>query len=140
MMDIEAWAQVVARLLAPGGRLYLFEGHPLDVVWDVDATEYVLRGDYFSDGLSDVDFGGGFLRRWPNDFLVGAGLCERSRARQWTLGQVMNSLVAAGLRLEHFEEHPDVFWGEFPRLPQDLVHKLPHTYSLLMRNARCEDS
>lgn len=30
MMDVGAWARVVARLLKPGGRLYLFEGHPLD--------------------------------------------------------------------------------------------------------------
>jgi hypothetical protein len=36
IMDMEAWARVVARLLAPGGLLYVFEGHPLDGVWDVD--------------------------------------------------------------------------------------------------------
>src|SRR5436305_11652562 len=39
LMDLEAWARVVARLLAPGGRLYVFEGHPLAWIFDVAAAE-----------------------------------------------------------------------------------------------------
>src|SRR5690348_3078654 len=39
LMDLEAWARVVARLLAPGGRLYVFEGHPLSWIFDVAAAE-----------------------------------------------------------------------------------------------------
>src|SRR5205085_10557739 len=38
MMDLPAWAGVVARLLKPGGRLYVFEGHPLAWVWDPKAA------------------------------------------------------------------------------------------------------
>ena len=52
---------------------------------------------------------------------------------QWTLGAIMNSLVKAGLRLEHFEEYPDLFWDQFPNLPEELSRRLPHTFSLLMR-------
>jgi SAM-dependent methyltransferase len=53
VMDIEAWAQVVARLLKPGGgRLYVFEGHPLDWGLEMTATgELVLTGDYFSQAI-----------------------------------------------------------------------------------------
>src|SRR5205807_176784 len=40
VLDIAAWANVVARLLKPGGRLYVFEGHPLDWVWDCEAAEF----------------------------------------------------------------------------------------------------
>jgi hypothetical protein len=53
--------------------------------------------------------------------------------RQWRLGEVMNALVGAGLTLERFEEHPDLFWNQFPHLPEDARRRLPHTYSLLMR-------
>jgi SAM-dependent methyltransferase len=35
--DIRAWAAVVSRLLRPGGRLFLREGHP--VLWSVDPTK-----------------------------------------------------------------------------------------------------
>lgn len=131
MMNIGAWAQVAERLLKPGGKLYVFEGHPLDWVWDMEASEYRLdpvRGDYFSEELSD--------ERWPNPMLDGiVGDRDRPRARehQWTLGDVLNALVTVGLRLEHFEEHPDLYWGQFPHLPDDLTRRLPHTFSLLMR-------
>ncbi|RYG63494.1 class I SAM-dependent methyltransferase, partial [bacterium] len=37
MMDLDAWARVVARLLRPGGRVHLLEGHPLDSLWREDA-------------------------------------------------------------------------------------------------------
>jgi hypothetical protein len=53
--------------------------------------------------------------------------------RQWTLGAILNSLVAVGMRLEHFEEHPDLFWNQFPNIPMQVARRLPHTYSLLMR-------
>jgi hypothetical protein len=53
--------------------------------------------------------------------------------RQWTLGDILNSLVRAGLRLERFEEHPDLFWNQFPHLAPELHSRLPHTFSLLMR-------
>jgi SAM-dependent methyltransferase len=133
MMDIDAWARVVERLLKPNGKLYVFEGHPLDWVWDMGASEYRLdpvRGDYFSEVLSD--------QRWPNpmlDGMISDGDRPRAREHQWTLGNVLNALVAVGLRLDHFEEHPDLYWGQFPHLPEDLARKLPHTFSLLMRKA-----
>ena len=134
MMDIGAWAQVVERLLKPGGRVYVFEGHPLDWVWDMEASEYRLdpvRGDYFSEQLTD--------QRWLNpmlDRLTGdAEGRPRASEHQWTLGDVLNALVATGLRLEQFEEHPDLYWGQFPHLPEDTARRLPHTFSLLMRKA-----
>ncbi len=67
--------------------------------------------------------------------MIGDGDRPRAREHQWTLGDVLNALVAVGLRLEHFEEHPDLYWGQFPCLPDDLARRLPHTFSLLMRKA-----
>jgi len=137
IMDIEAWARVVARLLKPnGGRLYVFEGHPLDWVWDLAASEIKLNpdphfGNYFSE---DIDMSQG----WPVQYLPAESVpaAEKQSAkyeRQWTLGQIMNALIKAGLRLERFEEHPDQYWEQFPNLPNELASRLPHTFSLLMR-------
>jgi hypothetical protein len=53
-MDLGDWARVVARLLVPGGRLYVFEGHPLAWIFDVEAAEIRLDpvyGDYFAETL-----------------------------------------------------------------------------------------
>ena len=136
IMDIEAWALVVARLLKPGGRLYVFEGHPLDWVWDAESVDLRISpipplGDYFSQG---IDIGKG----WPAQYIDPKDVpdAEEQAAkheRNWTLGQIMNALVAAGLRLERFEEHPDQYWEQFPNLPDEIASRLPHTFSLLMR-------
>ena len=44
-----AWARVVAGLLAPGGFVYLVEGHPFAQILD-DATGLVVSRDYFERG------------------------------------------------------------------------------------------
>jgi len=131
-MDNGAWARVTGRLLKPGGKLYVFEGHPLDWVWDMEADEYRLdpvRGDYFSEQLTDL--------RWLNPILARMNENEKARPKareqQWTLGTILNALTATGLRREHFEEHPDLYWGQFPHLGGDLARRLPYTFSLLMR-------
>jgi SAM-dependent methyltransferase len=135
IMDIQAWAGVVARLLKPDGRLYVFEGHPLDWVWDMEATTYQLSaktGNYFSKTVVTD-------RGWPlsSDAIQKHANKDQLHVheRQWTLGEIMNSLVAAGMRLECFEEHPDLFWNQFPHLQPELSAHLPHTFSLLMRKA-----
>src|SRR5688500_2275802 len=38
LMDLAVWAKVVVRLLRPGGRVFVFEGHPLDRLWERDAA------------------------------------------------------------------------------------------------------
>lgn len=136
IMDIDAWAAVVGRLLRPGGgRLYVFEGHPLDWVWDMESPELRFDpepcyGDYFSTGIC-ADQG------WSSQYIPERDLPPKDQQtvkyeRQWNLGQIVTALVHAGLRLEHLEEHREQFWDHFPRLPKDVLDRLPHTFSLLM--------
>ena len=133
IMDLSAWANVVARLLKPGGQVYIFEGHPLDWVWDMKATTFQFSsrtGNYFSESVVTD-------RGWP---LSSDPIAEHTNRdnfhvheHQWTLGAIINGLITAGLRLERFEEHPDLFWNQFPNIPPELSNRLPHTFSLLMR-------
>jgi SAM-dependent methyltransferase len=133
MMDLEAWARLTYRLLKPGGRLHVFEGHPLDRVWDIHAATYQLdpeRGDYFSQVP-----GGGEV--WPKPFI------DRQEAvapaslplhdRQWTLGQTINAIIQAGFQIEFFNEYPLPFWDQFKEIPAELLQKLPHTFTLLAK-------
>jgi hypothetical protein len=57
------------------------------------------------------------------------------RARQRTLGAIMNSLIEAGLRGRRIEEHPDLFWNQFANMSADSAARLPRTFSLLMEKA-----
>jgi len=123
MMDLTAWADVVARLLTPGGRLFIYEGHPLDWVWDTEATDYVLDqkyGDYFSEKFKEQLFS--VKNAIP-------------RHRQWTLGQIVNGVIGAGLVIDQLDEYPDPFWGQFPRMLDEKLHRLPHTFALLAHKA-----
>jgi SAM-dependent methyltransferase len=133
MMDLDAWAAVVYRLLKPGGLLHIFEGHPLDWVWDTSASTYQLhaqRGDYFKQG----PYGGEI---WPKPFINRqAGVDSEAvhiHDQAWTLGQIINSVIQAGLRIELFNEYPLPFWNQFPEIPPHLLQKLPHSFTLLAR-------
>ena len=122
MMDLGAWARVVARLLTPGGRFFVHESHPLDWVWDTNSAAYALdpeHGDYFS--------------TQSRNRLFTAVTQSRPQYRQWTLAEIVNSLIAAGLSIEALMEYPEPFWGQFPHMPDDTLHRLPHAFALLAR-------
>ena len=131
--DMDGWASVVSRLLRPGGRLYLFEGHPLSWIWDAEASELRLDptyGDYFqSTAQTDQGWGPSYVGELskPKDKLA------RKYESQKTFNQILSPLLQAGLRLEKLDEHPDEYWDAFPNLPAAIKSKLPNTFSLLMR-------
>ena len=132
IMDLGAWARVVERLLKPGGRFFLFEGHPLDNVWDREASEFILRSDgmgYFEEAPAENP---GF----PSSVIV-RNLGNENRPRMlercWRPGEVINALAGRGLQYAHFDEYPSLFWNQFERIPKTLSSRLPHAYSILMR-------
>ncbi len=130
MMDIKAWGQVVARLLKPGGVLYLFEGHPITYLFDPKASDLRMEGIY-KGYFADTPYASS---DWPDTYV---GRVKEEQAtkyeKAWPVSLVITSLIEAGLVLEKFEEHPDFFWNEFAYLPEDLRRKFPNTYSVLAR-------
>lgn len=133
MLDIDAWARVAARLLAPGGMLYVFDGHPMDWVWDMEADHYRLDpryGNYFSEAV-ETEAG------WPSVYIPEDVRPEEGwspkHERQWTLGAIVTAVARAGLRIEALEEHPDDYWDGFAAMRRELRPLLPHTFSLRAR-------
>ncbi len=104
--SIARWAQVVADLLRPGGRLFIRECHP--VMWSMS--------DPRPDGLLVVEYpyfeteGIAF-----NDAISYAG--EGSVAApdiihfNHGLGEIFNALWVAGLTITAFEEHRELSWN-----------------------------
>lgn len=133
MIDLEAWAKVVFRLLKPGGRVLIFEGHPLDNLWERDPDEFCLRSDgasYFSENPAEnLGFPSSALKRETKDKVERPLMVERL----WRPGQVINALVSAGLEYVHYEEYPDLFWNQFENIPKETADLLPHTYAVMMR-------
>jgi SAM-dependent methyltransferase len=132
--DLDAWGEVVADLLRPGGVAYVVEIHPL--LWVLDDDEPRVRWDYFSPHVSD-DASGTYADR------AAPTTNNRVFERNPGIGPVVSSLLAQGLSVELLHEHdvgveqvwPFMVPGEAEglwRIPPDQPN-LPLTWSLLMR-------
>lgn len=128
MMDLDAWAAVVSRLLKPGGKLFLFEGHPLDFLWDEEASTYVLRegASYFRPQPTPEE---GFP--YAAAARVDSFRSVELTSRVWTIGETVTALVRKGLRILYLEEVAEPFWDQFKHIPSDDLLRLPHTFALL---------
>jgi SAM-dependent methyltransferase len=140
--DLAAWGEVVARLLRPGGLLYVVEFHPLlyslGVVPPPDGNQdLLLRNDYLG--------GRGVEKRDATyTYTDGPALTEARVAYEWRhdIGSVVSALVGAGLTVERLRESSTLPWPRFGgmvrdsdgwfRLP-DSMPSVPLLYALAAR-------
>lgn len=136
--DIDAWAQVVAACVAPGGRFYILECHP--VLWSLDNTRedeaLILKYPYFETAEP------GYVADDALTYTDGPPLTESPVSYEWNhgLGEIIDALLRAGLRLDFVHEHREVPWqalpwlvpGEDPRtwVMPDGRERVPLTFSL----------
>jgi len=130
--DLTRWGQVVAGLLASDGWLVLYEGHPLNWVWDprADRVQFRTVRSYF-DGQAEPN--DDFPARAVERFTPEGAAVPRAWEHQWTLGQIVTAAAAAGLRIDRLVEYPAHFWPEFPRVPESELARLPHSFLLVAR-------
>lgn len=112
--DIVRWAQVVAALLKPGGRLYFLDGHPAARALDQAGAEAPLvpRYAYFRDAPIEFEGQGSYADR--------DAIFTHTRSVEWDhpLGAVVAALLAAGMRLTALREHDAAAWQMWPCLVQ----------------------
>ncbi|KJK37911.1 methyltransferase [Lentzea aerocolonigenes] len=118
LRDLEVWAADVARLLRPGGHLFVHEGHPMVPLWTWDEDEPRIRPDR-----------GYFERSHVNDTFPGNGAVEW----QATLAEIITAVLGAGLELRHVAEHPEPFWKWDGLDAAAWRGQLPNTFTLLAR-------
>lgn len=130
LRDVDAWARTAFRLLRPGGVLHVYEGHPLDRVWDASAGEFRLRpgGDYFSKLTNEPD-------AWPTPLIKDLGAEVTMYEYQRTLGDVITAVATTGLRIERVKEHPVQYWELFRDIPPELFARLPHSFTIVARKS-----
>ncbi len=135
--DISRWAQVVAELLKPGGRLFVREGHP--VLWAV--------ADSRPDGLLALEYP--YFERAEPSVEVAEGTYVQTDAafahnvtHFWNhgLAEIITALLDSGLRLTALTEHDSVPWLALPAQMEriggdewrvtDRPWRLPHSYTL----------
>jgi SAM-dependent methyltransferase len=107
--DITRWAEVVAALLRPGGRLYLREGHP--VLWateDLGPGRLELKYPYFERPEATR-----FDQLYT--YTDGDALAEPV-SYEWNhgLGEIVQAVLDAGLTLTRLTEHDELDWPAYP--------------------------
>jgi len=129
LQDLDAWAGVLARLLAPTGRLVIFEGHPVEWLFDVDTDGRWVATDY------DYFAGAEASRGWAPEYIDRLSIRDEDQswkfARAWTLGEVITAVVRAGLRLEHVGEHPVDWWGGHRDVRPEERGRIPLSFSIV---------
>ena len=108
--SISQWAQVVADLLRPGGRLFIREGHP--AMWAIDEARtdaLVVDYPYFetAEPLVDDD---------PSTYVETDVTFHENVTHSWNhgLGEIVSALMAVDLKLTGLVEHDSVPWEAFP--------------------------
>jgi SAM-dependent methyltransferase len=135
--SIRRWADVVAQLLVPGGRLFIREGHPM--LWSL--------ADVGPDGLLIVDLP--YFERQepmifdePGTYVETETTFHHNLTHEWNhgLGEIVTALLDSGMDVTMLVEHDSVPWDALPghmehtefgewRL-KDRPWRLPHSYTL----------
>lgn len=106
--DLHRWAEVVAELLVPGGRLCLVEFHPLLAVLGEDGAG--LAYDYFREEP--------YREAWADTYANPEARFEPLVVNEWVhpLSTVISALLAAGLQVSSVAEYPSACFKAFPTM------------------------
>ncbi|MGH3269131.1 MAG: hypothetical protein ACRDN1_08710 [Trebonia sp.] len=111
---------MVAGLLAPGGFLYLVEGHPFAQILDAVPGGLVVTRDYFDSAPQVEDY--------PYTYTDGPALSHPRQVEfQHGLGEIVTALAEAGLRIEFVHEHDFELFQRFDSFQrqEDGTYRLP---------------
>lgn len=101
--DFGEFARIVAGLLSPGGKIYIYEEHSLlPILLELNPTVYNPASgqwNYFHDAQPNASVGLDYIG------LSGEGI-SISYEWQWTLGDIVTSFAEAGLHIDFLREWP----------------------------------
>jgi SAM-dependent methyltransferase len=130
--DIFQWASVVSSLLKPGGTLYLLEGHPAMLAHDESTRDFKLGYDWRTPRDQPL------IMDETTSYTGDTATIAHTTTHEWLhpLSDIINAVIAAGLRLDYLHEHEELAWAfadfmvpkegkrrmwvmpqDFPRLP-----------------------
>lgn len=113
--DVDSWARVVASLLAPGGRFFIRDDHPMFMTIGEDVSDGLrVEQPYFQqDRPLTWEDGGSYIEAADD-----APAVAHTRNHQWnhSLGEIVTALLRAGLAIDALEEMPYAAWSPWPEL------------------------
>jgi hypothetical protein len=134
--SIKRWAETVAGLLKPGGRLFIRETHPM--LWALEGhPDGTLTVDH---AYFEVDEP--FVMTNASTYVDRNEVLENQTTHEWNhgLGEIIAALLAEGMRITAIEEHDSVPYEAFAGLMEktrfgeyrlkDRPERVPHSYTL----------
>ena len=111
LRDLKRWAQVIDHFLKPGGFFYIVEDHPFMRVFSSD-PELGIKVDnpyFFSEEPYRAESTGSYATNFEG---------EKRTYFLWdhSLGEVINSIIDVGLRIEFVHEFPFALRAKFPTM------------------------
>jgi SAM-dependent methyltransferase len=111
LRDLKRWAQVIDHFLKPGGFFYIVEDHPFMRVFSSD-PEFGIKPDnpyFFSEEPYKAETAGTYATNFQG---------KKRTYYMWdhSIGEVINSLIDAGLRIEFLHEFPFALRAKFPNM------------------------
>jgi len=115
LKDIKEWGKIISHYLKPGGIFYIMEIHPLLYIFDNDKQgKLKIKESYFpgkkptlwDDDTPDYS-DGEYIPKNPTYEWI------------WPLGEILASLIEAGLKIEFLHEYDKLFYKGFPDMIQD---------------------
>jgi SAM-dependent methyltransferase len=131
--DLPRWAEIISHFLKPGGFFYIVEGHSFLYVFDNSgkSTDFKVSYSYFHEPGPIKWEPEGDYADWS------AKVLHPSYEWTWGLGDVINALIGAGLRIDFLHEFPysAYRWSRFAVKQEDgwwhvKGDKVPLTFSI----------
>jgi SAM-dependent methyltransferase len=131
--SVDRWAAQVGALVAPGGRFYIHDVHPL--AWALSDDSLEVEHTYFEEAEPFVDDSDATYTDAPRPV-------ASVRSYEWnhSIGEIVTALVGAGLRVDWLTEHDWTVWPRFPWLVPNAdgewttpphMARMPLTFSLV---------
>jgi SAM-dependent methyltransferase len=109
LRDLPEWGRIVARHLQPGGVFYLMESHPLlNALEEGGAGALSFDYPYFC-GDAPIEWPAGDGDYADAEYIPKNGSMEWT----WSVSDILNALIDAGIQLEFVHEYPKLFFRRY---------------------------
>lgn len=138
--DLKKWGEVIASYLKPGGIFYIVEDHPTFRTYreKPDGVIKAERSYFYSEKPQKIEWTKSYAANTESEGTTGI-----SYVWDHSLGEIINSLIAAGLQIEFLHEFPYAARAKFSimqqgedgwwRLPSNQHGTIPFLFSLQAR-------
>ncbi|MBN2546908.1 MAG: SAM-dependent methyltransferase, partial [Spirochaetes bacterium] len=115
LRDINEWGRIISGYLKPGGFFYIMELHPVKFMFDdTIKNELKIKYSYFHKN-EPVCFDDEYPDYSDKNYIPKNPTFEWN----WTLSDIINSLINAGLKIEFVREYDKLFYNGLPGMEKD---------------------